>query len=88
MQRKILIVIALFLGLAQAQADEVVINPDNPGTHVVVKGDTLWDISNRFYGTGFSWTKIRDANPGMVGTLPNGNALIHPGQVFRIPNGS
>ncbi len=56
--------------------------------YTIVKGDTLWDISNRFYGTGFSWTKIRDANPGMVGTLPNGNALIHPGQVFRIPNGN
>ena len=56
-------------------------------TYTVVKGDTLWDISNRFYGTGFSWTIIRDANPGKVGKLPNGNVLIHPGQVFRIPNG-
>lgn len=53
--------------------------------YTVVKGDTLWDISARFYGSGFSWKRIRDANPGKIGTLKNGNPLILPGQVLKIP---
>src|SRR3990167_4785709 len=44
-------------------------------TYTVVRGDTLWDISNRFYGSGFSWTKILDANAGKIGKLKNGNPL-------------
>jgi nucleoid-associated protein YgaU len=51
----------------------------------VKSGDTLWDISERVYGSGFEWTKIHDANPGKVGTLPNGNSLIMAGQVLVIP---
>ncbi len=51
----------------------------------VKSGDTLWDIAERSYGSGFEWTKIRDANPSMTGTLPNGNNLIMVGQVLVIP---
>ena len=54
-------------------------------TYTVIAGDTLWGISERFYGTGFKWTIIRDANPGAIGVLPNGNPLIVPGQVLKIP---
>ncbi len=54
-------------------------------TYTVVAGNTLWGISERFYGTGFKWTIIRDANPGAIGVLPNGNPLIVPGQVLKIP---
>jgi len=57
----------------------------NARTHTVVKGDTLWDIAQDFYGSGFEWTKIANANPGKIGTLPNGNSLIIPGQVLAIP---
>ena len=53
--------------------------------YTVVKGDTLWGISERFYGTGFSWKSIRLANQGQIGKLPNGNPLITPGQVLKIP---
>jgi len=55
------------------------------GTYTVVKGDSLWSISQRFYGSGYQWFKIRDANPGKIGTLPNGRPLITPGQVLAIP---
>lgn len=55
-------------------------------THTVVKGDTLWDIAHNSYGSGFEWTKIRDANTGKIGTLSNGRPLIVPGQVLTIPN--
>lgn len=54
-------------------------------THTVVRGDTLWDISKTFYGSGFQWKTIRDANPGKIGILPNGNPLITPGQVLAVP---
>ncbi|MEX0616577.1 MAG: LysM peptidoglycan-binding domain-containing protein [Candidatus Woykebacteria bacterium] len=54
-------------------------------SYTVVKGDTLWEISQKFYGSGSSWTKIRDANKDKVGKLKNGNPLIKPGQVLKIP---
>ena len=54
-------------------------------THTVVRGDTVWDIAHVRYGSGFDWTKLRDANTGKIGTLPNGNVLINPGQILSIP---
>jgi 5'-nucleotidase len=30
--------------------------------HVVVKGDTYWDLAEKYYGDGEAWKKIRDAN--------------------------
>ncbi len=54
-------------------------------TYTVVKGDSLWSISEKYLGSGFQWTKIRDANPGKIGTLSNGRPLIKPGQVLKIP---
>lgn len=55
-------------------------------SYEVVWGDTLWEISEARYGDGFEWTKIRDANSGDVGYLPNGSqALIFPGQVLTLP---
>lgn len=56
-----------------------------PANHVVVRGDNLWNIAKKYYGSGFEWTKIQKANAGKIGKLPNGNALITPGQVLAIP---
>lgn len=53
--------------------------------YVVTQGDTLWQIAIDFYGTGFDWFKIRDANKETVGTLPNGRPLIKSGQHLVIP---
>jgi 5'-nucleotidase len=36
------------------------------GDHVIVRGDTLWDLAVKAYGDGRKWTVIRDANPGVV----------------------
>jgi nucleoid-associated protein YgaU len=52
-------------------------------SYVVQRGDTLWDITQRAYGTGFEWTRINQAN--QLGQLPNGNPLIHAGNVLVIP---
>jgi len=52
-------------------------------TYVVQRGDTLWDVAQRAYGNGFEWTRINDAN--QIGRLPNGNPLIHAGNVLVIP---
>lgn len=57
-------------------------SPKNKGTHVVVRGDTLWAISKKYYGAG-NWAnvnKIVAANK----IIKNPN-LIYPGQKFVIP---
>lgn len=53
----------------------------SPRQYKVVKGDTLWGISLRFYGRGASWPRIYDANRSRIRN-PN---LIYPGQIFVIP---
>ncbi len=55
-------------------------------TYTVVWGDTLWEIAEGRYGSGFDWMKIKDANSDGVSRLPNGKwALILPGQVLSLP---
>lgn len=49
-------------------------------TYTVRKGDTLWGISIKYYGTGTKWRKIADANK-----IKNVNS-IKPGQVLKIPS--
>ena len=54
--------------------------------YTVKEGDTLWEIAEARYGSGFEWTQIRDANSGQIGMLPNGTqALITPGQTLTLP---
>jgi LysM repeat protein len=50
-------------------------------THKVVKGDTLWAIAKKFYGSGNQYPKIFNANKDKIKN-PN---LIYPGQVLTIP---
>ena len=51
-------------------------------TYTVVRGDCLWKIAKRFYGSGAKYTVIYNANRGVIGGNPN---LIYPGQVLTIP---
>lgn len=48
-------------------------------TYTVQKGDYLWSIAEKFYGDGFAWTKIAQAN-----NLSN-PSLIHEGNELKIP---
>ena len=53
--------------------------PPAARTYTVVSGDTLWAISERFYGDGSKYQVIADASG-----VSNPD-LIHPGQVLTIP---
>lgn len=49
-------------------------------TYTVVKGDCLWSIAEKFYGSGTDYKRLAAANP----FIKNAN-LIYPGQVLTIP---
>ena len=57
-------------------------NTVQPRTYTVKSGDCLWNIAKKFYGNGAQYTKIYNANKGVIGGNPN---LIYPGQVLAIP---
>lgn len=55
-------------------------------TYIVQLGDTLWEISEAFYGNGFDWVNILGANSDSIGFLPDGSqSLIIPGQILMLP---
>lgn len=60
----------------QVNVEPVVTTPAR--YYTVVKGDSLWKISAKFYGNGIYWRRIADAN-NLRGTL------IYPGQMLIIP---
>ncbi len=67
-----LILVAMLAGTVMAQ--DVSVRPDHPDEYVVVKGDTLWDISGKFLEQPWQWPAIWHANP----QIENPH-LIYPG---------
>jgi hypothetical protein len=67
-----LILVAMLAGAAMAQ--DVSVRPDHPDEYIVVKGDTLWDISGVFLEQPWQWPAIWHANP----QIENPH-LIYPG---------
>ena len=51
-------------------------------TYRLRQGDTLWSLSERFYGTGQRWRDIASANEGTIGNI---NAMP-VGSTIQIPN--
>ncbi|WP_414471629.1 LysM peptidoglycan-binding domain-containing protein [Microvirga sp. M2] len=66
---------------AQVAAAGTVMIP-NINTAIVSRGDNLWRISQRIYGSGYRYTVIYGANQDQIRN-PN---LIYPGQVFVLPS--
>jgi hypothetical protein len=60
-----------------AMADEVQLQEDHPDRHVVVKGDTLWDISAKFLKDPWLWPKVWQLNREQI----KNPHLIYPGDV-------
>lgn len=60
-------------------ADTVALNPNHPDRYVVVKGDTLWDISARFLRDPWLWPEVWYVNP----QIENPH-LIYPGDVISL----
>ena len=79
MLNKALILCAIFMLVFGVKADELTINPDNPGKYTVVKGDTLWDISGRFLDQPWRWPEVWGVNPQIAD--PH---LIYPGDVVYL----
>ena len=74
----ILFVTASLISLAQA-GDVLSLKDGHPQTHVVVKGDTLWDISQMFLDDPWLWPEIWHVNPQV-----DNPHLIYPGDVLNL----
>jgi len=66
---------------ASADHDTAAVVVPSVETATVNRGDSLWRISQRTYGTGYRYTEIYDANQHKI----RNPDLIFPGQVFVLP---
>lgn len=71
------LLLAVFVGVAVAATPAL--KPDHPDRYVVVKGDTLWDISAKFLRDPWYWPEIWQVNPQIAN--PH---LIYPGDVLTL----
>ncbi len=56
-------------------------------SHTVVKGDTYWDLSIKYYGNPRKYPDIIKANPQLVGrNKVAGHPIINPGDILIIPD--
>ena len=71
--------IAALLLTGAVTAQDVSVRSDHPDEYIVVKGDTLWDISGRFLDKPWQWPAIWQANP----QIENPH-LIYPGDAISL----
>lgn len=79
MLKKIILTFSLLGCSLISLADQLKINDDAPKTHIVVKGDTLWDISSIFLKQPWLWPKLWRLNPEI--SNPH---LIYPGDIITL----
>lgn len=65
--------------VAPAEPEPLVMKPDYPERYVVVRGDTLWDISERFLRDPWRWPELWQKN-----TYIANPHLIYPGDVLTL----
>jgi len=68
---------ALGAAPASAQTQNCTFRPDAPDQHVVVKGDTLWDISGAFLRNPWCWPQVWGMNRDEI----RNPHWIYPGQI-------
>lgn len=78
-KRSLLIIILLVLGFFLTAPS---MTRAQVRTHTVVKGDTLWDLCEKYYGDPELWPKLWEMNPFI--TNPH---LLNPGDVITLIEG-
>ncbi len=73
------LLLGVLLSLGALAADSIALNPAHPDRYVVVKGDTLWDISARFLRDPWRWPDVWQVNPQI-----NNPHLIYPGDMIEL----
>ncbi|MGV6852395.1 MAG: LysM peptidoglycan-binding domain-containing protein [bacterium] len=79
MLKQLLSIIVVMAVSTAVFSQDVELAQDHPDQYVVVKGDTLWDISARFLDSPWLWPQIWQANPQV-----DNPHLIYPGDVINL----
>jgi LysM domain len=66
--------------LAQAPSSPLTLRPDAPDRYVVVRGDTLWSIAQRFTDSPWRWPELWGLNKDEI----RNPHLIYPGYVITL----